>query len=56
VEYKGKKDDSLAEEASALGQRAKGAAKDVVGDVMDDEELESEGERERLRHRALLHS
>src|SRR5688500_11991568 len=52
VEYKGKKDDSLAEEASALGQRAKGAAKDVVGDVMDDEELESEGERENAVGRA----
>jgi len=52
VEYRGKKDDSLTEEASALGQRAKGAAKDVVGDMIDDEEMEAEGERENLAGRS----
>jgi uncharacterized protein YjbJ (UPF0337 family) len=52
VEYRGKKDDSLAEEASAAAQRAKGAAKDAVGDVIDDEELEAEGERENAAGRA----
>ena len=52
MEYKGKKDDSLTEEASALGQRAKGAAKDVVGDMIDDEEMEAEGERENLAGRS----
>ena len=36
MEYKGKKDDSLAEEASAVGQRAKGAAKDAFGDLIPD--------------------
>ena len=52
MEYRGKKDDSLTEEASALGQRAKGAAKDVVGDMIDDEEMEAEGERENLAGRS----
>jgi uncharacterized protein YjbJ (UPF0337 family) len=52
VEYRGKKDDSLTEEASALGQRAKGAAKDVVGDMIDDDEMEAEGERENLAGRS----
>lgn len=52
MEYKGKKDDSLTEEAAAVGQRAKGAAKDVVGDMIDDEEMEAEGERENATGRA----
>lgn len=52
MEYRGKKDDSLTEEASALSQRAKGAAKDVVGDMIDDEEMEAEGERENAIGRA----
>lgn len=52
MEYRGKKDDSLTEEASALGQRAKGAAKDGIGDMIDDEEMEAEGERENLAGRA----
>ena len=40
------KKDSLGEEASAFGQRAKGAAKDAYGDLTDNERLEREGERE----------
>jgi uncharacterized protein YjbJ (UPF0337 family) len=52
VETRGKKDDSFAEEASAVGQRVKGAAKDAVGDMMDDEHLEAEGERENAIGRA----
>ena len=52
METRGKKDDTLAEEASALGQRAKGAAKDAVGDMIDDEEMEAEGERENAAGRA----
>jgi uncharacterized protein YjbJ (UPF0337 family) len=40
------KKDSLGEEASALGQRVKGAAKDAYGDLTDNERLEREGERE----------
>ena len=52
METRGKKDDTLGEEVSALGQRVKGAAKDVVGDVVDDEYLEAEGERENAIGRA----
>jgi uncharacterized protein YjbJ (UPF0337 family) len=52
VETRGKKDDTVSEEISAFGQRAKGAAKDVVGDVIDDEEMEAEGERENAIGRA----
>ncbi len=37
---------SVAEEASATGQRVKGAVKDAVGDLIDDDEMEEEGERE----------
>jgi len=37
---------SVAEEASATGQRIKGAIKDAVGDVIDDERMEEKGERE----------
>ena len=40
------KPDSVREEASAIGQRVKGATKDAVGDMTDDESLEDEGERE----------
>jgi uncharacterized protein YjbJ (UPF0337 family) len=39
-------DDDLSEEASATGQRAKGAAKDAWGAVTGNERLEREGERE----------
>jgi uncharacterized protein YjbJ (UPF0337 family) len=47
-----RKDDSLGEEVSALGERAKGAAKNVLGDITDDEMLEEEGERENAEGRA----
>ena len=40
------KPDSLREEASAFGQRVKGATKDLAGDITDNEELEEKGERE----------
>jgi uncharacterized protein YjbJ (UPF0337 family) len=39
-------DSNLAEETSAAGQRIKGAAKDVVGELIDDENMEEKGERE----------
>ena len=39
-------DEGLAEEASALGQRAKGKLKDIAGEVTGDESLEEKGERE----------
>lgn len=45
-------DDTLAEEASAAGQRAKGAARDIFGDLTGNERLEREGERENARGRA----
>lgn len=41
-----KKDDSVGEEASAFGQRVKGAAKDAAGAVTGNRSLEREGERE----------
>jgi len=37
---------SVAEETSATGQRVKGAIKEAVGDMVDDEEMEEKGERE----------
>ena len=37
---------SVREEASALGQRVKGAAKNVAGEIANDEGLEEKGERE----------
>lgn len=37
---------SVAEETSATGQRIKGATKNAVGELIDDEELEEKGERE----------
>jgi len=37
---------SVAEETSATGQRVKGAIKEAVGDMVDDEEMEKKGERE----------
>jgi len=39
-------DNSIAEETSATGQRIKGAVKDAVGDLTDNERLERKGERE----------
>lgn len=47
-----RKDDSVGEEASAFGQRVKGAAKDAFGNVTGDRELEREGERENADGRA----
>lgn len=41
-----KKDDSVGEEASAFGQRVKGAAKDAIGSVTGNSSLEREGEAE----------
>jgi uncharacterized protein YjbJ (UPF0337 family) len=37
---------SIREEASATGQRVKGAAKEALGDIADDRGLEEKGERE----------
>lgn len=37
---------SVAEETSATGQRVKGAIKEEVGDMIDDEEMEDKGARE----------
>jgi len=37
---------SIAEETSATGQRAKGAIKEAVGDAIDDKEMENKGARE----------
>ena len=42
---------SVSEEASALGQRAKGAVKDVVGATTGNESLEREGERQNAEGR-----
>src|SRR5215216_3497640 len=45
-------DDTLSEEASALGKRVKGAAKDGIGAVTGNERLEREGEQENVEGRA----
>jgi uncharacterized protein YjbJ (UPF0337 family) len=37
---------SVREETSATGQRVKGAAKEGLGDLTDDEQMEEKGERE----------
>ena len=37
---------SVAEETSATGQRIKGAIKEEVGDMLDDEAMEDKGARE----------
>ena len=37
---------SVAEETSATGQRFKGAVKEGVGDLIDDEQMEEKGKRE----------
>jgi len=47
-----RRDDSVGEEASAFGQRAKGAVKDAVGAVTGDRSLEREDERENAMGRA----
>ena len=46
-----KNDDTVSEEVSALGERVKGRAKDVLGDIADDRGLEREGERENAEGR-----
>ena len=46
-----KKDDSVAEETSAFGQRVKGAVKDATGAITGNERLEREGERENAEGR-----
>jgi uncharacterized protein YjbJ (UPF0337 family) len=45
-------DDSVSEEASAFGQRVKGATKDGIGAITGNESLEREGERENAEGRA----
>ena len=45
-------EDSIAEETSATGQRIKGATKDAIGDLTDNESLEEKGERENAAGRA----
>ncbi len=45
------KDDSVAEEASALGQRVTGAAKDAAGAMTGNRSLEREGERQNAEGR-----
>lgn len=45
-------DDTAAEEASAFGQRVKGAVKDATGAVTGNDRLEREGERENAAGRA----
>jgi len=52
LKTRGNNDDTLGEEVSALGQRTKGAAKDVVGDIIDDEQMEAEGKIENAAGRA----
>jgi uncharacterized protein YjbJ (UPF0337 family) len=46
------RDDSVSEEASAFGQRVKGATKDGLGAMTGNESLEREGERENAEGRA----
>ena len=38
--------DSVAEEASATGQRIKGETKKVVGEIIGDDEMADQGDRE----------
>ena len=52
MENRPKNDDTLGEEISAAAQRAKGAAKRVLGDITDDKSLEREGTRENATGRA----
>ena len=44
-------DDSLSEEASAFGERVKGAAKDGIGSITGNRRLEREGEMENAEGR-----
>jgi uncharacterized protein YjbJ (UPF0337 family) len=52
LKTRGNNDDTLGEEVSALGQRTKGAAKDMTGDIIDDEQMEAEGKIENAAGRA----
>lgn len=52
METRGKNDGTLGEEVSAVGQRTKGAAKTLVGDMIDDEQMEAEGRVENATGRA----
>jgi uncharacterized protein YjbJ (UPF0337 family) len=52
VDTRGKNDDTLGEEVSALGQRTKGAVKETVGDMIDDRSMEAEGKVENAVGRA----
>ena len=52
MKTRGNNDDTLGEEVSALGQRTKGAAKDMAGDIIDDEQMEAEGKIENAAGRA----
>lgn len=47
-----RRDDTLTEEVSGLGQRVKGAAKDAAGSITGNRSLEREGERENAAGRA----
>ncbi|HWI20416.1 MAG TPA: CsbD family protein [Vicinamibacterales bacterium] len=52
METRGKNDGTIGEEVSAIGQRTKGAAKNIVGDMIDDESMEAEGLAENAAGRA----
>jgi uncharacterized protein YjbJ (UPF0337 family) len=52
TDHKKHSDDTVKEEASAFGERVKGAAKDGFGAVTGNESLEREGERENAQGRA----
>ena len=47
-----RRDDSVREEVSAFGERAKGAAKDAAGSITGNRRLEREGELENAEGRA----
>jgi len=49
---KKRRDDSIGEEASAFGERVKGATKDAAGSITGNRRLESEGEQENAAGRA----
>ena len=52
ADEKKQRDDTLGEEISAFGERAKGAAKDAAGSLTGNRSLEREGERENAEGRA----
>ncbi len=51
-----KKDDSVAEETSALGERIKGASKDAYGSLTGNESMKREGEMEKSEGRSRQES